>query len=719
MDKHIPILKRLLQHLDLGQYGQNTEGGHLQEAAQWALNDATFLLHKYEITALRPVLETLKGGTSIHYIKPKKLSTDLAMPLDAPPENLQSYLSQFKQALKEAKDEQLLSTLEVWASSIATSSKFNDLSLFDFIRATVGIAACLETGTKKLRLAGGSVSGIQTYLYDIISKNAAKLLKGRSFYLQLLTDSLLDELLHDFDLTPCHIVYSSGGGFYVFMPDTEGVVERFTQFKQAISEKVYQRHKTNLFVEFALTESFNADEPINTLWDNLFTSLNKQKTQRLTSTPKLLDDFFNPVELGGTRDKDPITNEEFNDEDNIASLLDGTRVLLSTKQQIELGRDLRNATYWVTSDTQIGTQVATLKDPLGKFHYLEKELPKGDLSGKRILTINETDSVFPFVFYGGNRFPVFQFDKKDDKGKTIHYKGEIMPYDALIDGEGFTRLGILRMDIDGLGAIFSEKEKIQSATYGLNWTRYIAVSRCLDNFFKGYLNVLQAPHQDSSLIIYSGGDDLFLVGRWDTILTLAETIYEKFKAWSCGNLNISGGVQLLPNKFPVMQGANMTDAAEKAAKNHKFETNTEGVEIFDKNAITLFGVPLNWETEYPKVKALQELIFDFIQQDKLTRSFIGKVNMHAEAQNAYLTKRVKTPKWLWVMAYDFARLSERTKDSKARDFINDMKDASVTDREKGSDKKIKSKYPFLTLLQLASRWAELRNRALQENNSEN
>ena len=64
----------------------------------------------------------------------------------------------------------------------------NDLKLpvdhIDFIKMSVGIAECLKNGNGNLRLAGGSLSGIQSYLYEIVSKNAARLLKGRSFYIQ-------------------------------------------------------------------------------------------------------------------------------------------------------------------------------------------------------------------------------------------------------------------------------------------------------------------------------------------------------------------------------------------------------------------------------------------------------------------------------------------------------------------------------------------------------
>lgn len=724
LSNHIPILKSLLNQLGLLSFNNHTEGGQrLNEAAQWALNDSTFSIGKYEVTALCPVLETLKRGNSAHFINPKRLSTDLGMPIMTPPNNLSNYFSDFKKALEDVKnkDEQLLTTLEVYASSVAINAKYNDLSLFDFIRSTVGIAACLEQGNGKLRLLSGSISGIQSYLYEIISKNAAKLLKGRSFYIQLLTDSLLEEVLDKFDLSLCHVVYSSGGGFYVLIPDTEGVQDEFDNFKEGISKQLYAKHKMSLFAELTITKPFGFPylEPINQIWDCLFEDLGKLKYKRLQGNNDLLNDFFGFIEVGGTstEKRDPITNDEMKDTDEKGELF-GTKMLKITKQQIELGKDLRGANYWISSKQRIGNKTETIQDPFGKFHYLEQQIPRGDLRNASITAINNTDDYFPFTFYGGNNFPT--------DPKTGYAKG----FDELIENENFKRLAILRMDVDGLGAIFSGD--INTKTYSLNWVRYTSVSRSLDQFFKGYLNELQKPYRETSVIIYSGGDDLFVVGKWDDVLALSEEIHLKFKDWSCGNLTLSGGIVLLPNKFPVMQGAKLADDVEKKAKNHEIKPLTEGDAGLKKNAITLFDTPLRWDTEFKIVKDIFLVLNKLIDDKKLDKSFLGKIYIHSERQKAYdaTQKELKdakkenrkpssyfnefSPAWRWTMAYDMTRYRDNVRDEKAKNFIDEIKTACFTDRYEGNA--LHSKHSFLTLLQLATRWVELTYRSKKNNN---
>ncbi|MCB0642895.1 MAG: hypothetical protein KDC44_14705, partial [Phaeodactylibacter sp.] len=65
------------------------------------------------------------------------------------------------------------------------------ISFYDFAKSLAGIAVSLYEGEAENRnapllLIGGDLSGIQDFIYDIVSKTAAKNLKGRSFYLQLL-----------------------------------------------------------------------------------------------------------------------------------------------------------------------------------------------------------------------------------------------------------------------------------------------------------------------------------------------------------------------------------------------------------------------------------------------------------------------------------------------------------------------------------------------------
>lgn len=102
----------------------------------------------------------------------------------------------------------LLSLMEQSLSQIpaATNVKHPDISLFDHLRITAAIGEGLflyhqtkgdlesakykDAKSAKWKLVCGDFSGIQKFIYKITSKGAAKGLRGRSLYIQLLCDAV-------------------------------------------------------------------------------------------------------------------------------------------------------------------------------------------------------------------------------------------------------------------------------------------------------------------------------------------------------------------------------------------------------------------------------------------------------------------------------------------------------------------------------------------------
>ena len=90
------------------------------------------------------------------------------------------------------------------------------------------------------------------------------------------------------------------------------------------------------------------------------------------------------------------------------------------------------------------------------------------------------------------------------------------------------------------------------------------MSRQLSLFFKYELNHLLENYQITT--IYSGGDDLFLIGAWDDIIEASVYINDKFKKFTLGKLTMSAGVGMFSGKYPVSKMAFETGLLEEAAK---------------------------------------------------------------------------------------------------------------------------------------------------------
>lgn len=158
------------------------------------------------------------------------------------------------------------------------------------------------------------------------------------------------------------------------------------------------------------------------------------------------------------------------------------------------------------------------------------------LNSTEFLHENYNNCSFGFKFSGGAGYV------KDTQDTPLNFS------DLANDSKGLKRMGILRMDVDNLGLIFTK-----GLGKGGSVSRVTALSRYLTLFFSGYLNTLcqQDKYREKILIVYSGGDDLFVVGAWDKVIELAEEINREFREFTCHNpsFTLSGGIAMTGEKI--------------------------------------------------------------------------------------------------------------------------------------------------------------------------
>jgi CRISPR-associated protein Csm1 len=674
----------------------------------------------------------------------------------------------------------LLFLLEKYAVTIPSSTQhLPDVSLYDHLKSTAAIALCLhdyiaETNqltTLSIRpdeaplvLIGGDLSGIQAFIYDIIGRSAAKNLKGRSFYLQLMVDSIVQYLLDGLKLHRANIVYSSGGGFYLLAPNTRFTREILPALQQEIAAKLRNEQGVGLYLaidcQLVTQQQVYGKDKNNTIgavWAGLTEKLAAQKKRRFAQTLATVDYdyFFDPGEVGGESrgSRDAITSEEFRRDpktgereknypigpaDNEEEL--NQRVRKPTFEQIRLGRTLRETIqyvvkssqpikYWEPDERTFDIETDRFFEPLnlGQFYYFigEKQLDKfknqakGSVDNVLIQSVNSAEisgfqlagnnQAYGFTFYGGNTIP------RDGKGEPKYFE-ELAGSESL----NFKRLGILRMDVDNLGFLFKNGFSASKRTF----SRYSTLSRSLDYFFKGYLNHIResdADFREYTFILYAGGDDLFIVGKWDVTIRFAQRIQTEFAAWTCGSnrLSISGGVAIVPPKFPIAKAADQSAEEEKRAKNHDTK-DQDGKTIAEKSSISLFGTPLGWGAPWQLTNGLSEWQIVTELKDDLKRHIGGEKNIPKSLISKISTlytmqqeqaKNGQNPSWRWLSAYDLGRARERAKSKAAQDFFDQLKTDLFTNRTYKGKPLTGTNYDFLTLLNVAARWAELEMRS--------
>lgn len=630
--------------------------------------------------------------------------------------------------------ETLLNLLFKYTTCIPASTiNFSDVSLYDHLKTTAALAVCLydvrqseEKPENPFLLIGADLSGIQSYIYQVVSKYAGKNLKGRSFYLRILSDSIVRFLLKELGLFQANVVYNSGGGFYMIAPDTTATKTRLEKAVKKIEQQLFKIHGTALFVAIdSVSVSKDAlmhasGEDLQKVWKELFEKREQKKCAKFASQiEEHYEAFFMPIEHDDTVGRDVVTGEDFLPGEKYVSEGELKPLKQITKDQIVLGRVLRESEIMVISTEPIAYWAdKKMIEPGGLgFHYyflqkedlhaMQKQLRASadkvsviTLNGKNgncdfMSKIDGINNIYGLEFYGGNEIGEKEMPTFEEMCNKHIAK------------DAFKRLGVLRMDVDNLGQIFQQGILPERATL----SRYAALSRSFDYFFSGYLNTIWKENfPEQSFIIYSGGDDVFIVGSWEITIKIAERIRNDFKQFTCENpvFSLSGGIAIVSPKYPIMKGAEESDGEEKRAKGHQNFGQT-------KNSVSFMGMPLNWEREFPQVQSLKDEIVAANAKNQLPKSFISKILSHlanAEMEN----HKIKAIKTYWMITYDLSRMCSRISDLSVRNMINCCKTEVCTNNGSLNGQPIETNYHLLELWAMACRWAELGIRQKSSNN---
>ena len=115
---------------------------------------------------------------------------------------------------------------------------------FKLLAALVAASGYEEQPADSFTLVAGDFPGIQDFIYTITSKGAAKGLRGRSFFLQLLGDAVVRALLAHLGLPWLNVVYVAGGNFLLLAP--AGVAEAVRERGKSINEKLLDHFRGDI-----------------------------------------------------------------------------------------------------------------------------------------------------------------------------------------------------------------------------------------------------------------------------------------------------------------------------------------------------------------------------------------------------------------------------------------------------------------------------------------
>ena len=480
-----------------------------------------------------------------------------------------------------------------------------DVSLYDHLRLTAAIAHALwlyhggspsvedlRRDGEKFLLVVGDLGGIQGHIYRIAGAETgvggvAKRLRARSLEVSLAAETLALGILRQIGLTPLNRIMGAGGKFYLLLPNTEEAGKVLEEAQEAWGRWALGRGGS--LVPHLAHLPFRGEDfrDFASLLRRLHGELARAKLRPfpfLRSTEEAMGEPLRPCAACGLR---PALKDEPGSLCGDCQREKEVGGLLPKRDRVGFFPEEAPRPFFAFPGLK-----AALEAGPGAFHAFRAGLDFAPwpLSSEvkpllghlpRVAHALRVKGVSLADYTAWARKEGFLEEGEEGGEERVLTFGEL----AALSG-GAPYLGALMLDADRMGEAFAtgfQREGRDLATP----SRLAALSRTLEVFFAAeVLALIQNPGLYAERLgwdnleasrkgerypliysVYSGGDDLFLLGPWNVLLDFAldlERLYALFTRHE--GLTLSGGFVLAGPSLPIPGLSRLLTRAEKAAK---------------------------------------------------------------------------------------------------------------------------------------------------------
>lgn len=594
-----------------------------------------------------------------------------------------------------------------------------DSSLYDHSKMTAALASAMylyHSGTntldidkikdyqdKKFLIVNGNFYGIQSFIFSeggSTGKAGAKLLRGRSFAVSLLSELAADMLCRELGLTPASVILNAAGKFTIIAPNLQVARDKIRLVEEKINDWLIEMYYGETSFGFSSIEASCDDFTINRfdkLWENLSGISERKKYRKID------------LEKHGGAVKDYL--EGFNNDLNkklcpfcgkrpSSLVVEGDKLLGEEKSacticrdHIYIGTNLVKTKRLAVTTINADIHGDKLKEPVfgeyqvsldvsGKMSELSRGgnlLKYWDISGTvngiiakevtakfingyvpKYTDKDETEDMLERLLHGSKsekkKNELFD-DIKNGNPKTLHHIAK-MALNRNQDSErktkqkftGIEALGVMKADIDNLGLLFACGIKKN------NLSRMATLSRQTNHYFSIYLPYLLSTKEDFSDIytVFAGGDDLFLIGPWNRIIDFTSDTNKSFKEYVCNNshVSISAGICINKPDEPVRAVSEKSEHAVKKSKGNQ------------RDSVTIFDETVKWK-EFGELQGIKSIIELWLSRGYINNAMLFRMNHFlnmAKQEKALLTEKraidfdeMECLKWKSMFKYNLAR----------------------------------------------------------------
>lgn len=517
-------------------------------------------------------------------------------------------------------------------------------SLYEHSRLTAALALCFKRSEgRRFTIIVGDVGGIQRFVYgQRVYRQALKSLRGRSAYISFLSDAVAKHILVTLDLPPFNLVFSGGGHFMIVAPLLKS--EERERLVKEINRFLIGRHKGALrmylgFADVDLDRDLRSPSDQKGMWDLIRSKIEEAQAdaRRRKEQPflEVFQEFYGELFDATVSSENMVCEscgvgiERESDARRVGEGDDALTVCKICFGLVELAKMIARATYlveiWVEegSVTQLDEWQMAIDfthDGLRVSYYLaasDTEL-KAFLrllsSGTRvrlrqvwIKTINSTDFLRLQDVIGDfvQTVPVALGFTLLAQRTPLDEQGNIMTFDELASrSDGSREIGYLKLDLDGMGTLFRERAD--------RFSVLATMSQIVAFVMEGVVERLVRESSEHLYLIYSGGDDLLIVGPWSETVEFAARLEEELRCFfGASKPTATCAVLIEDPRTPVRIATEELDRLMSGAKSRK-------------DCVSLEGEVMGWEVFREVLRVAQSWAED-IQTRRLSRSLVFKV----------------------------------------------------------------------------------------------
>ncbi len=537
----------------------------------------------------------------------------------------------------------------MWCIPDFTGSTNTDISLYNHLKDVAGISHAIyksdNEGTK-LNLIIGDLPGIQKYIFNVAYKKPAKVLRGRSIFVQILTRQFATIILNELGLTDANLIMLAGGKFYILAQNSNDFKEKFDKAKDDIEHiliknfnyqlsfsAAYETFDYKLLMEKDKEKRRTFGDVIDKASYNLLLKRNQQFENILFEK----DDFDENQFILTDRYIEP--NKE-SDSNSIKCAVTGFPIRRGFDKKMPDSENNELVDRQVFNEIKIGTEapqsnVVVVFDneysTVKKVKTIKNYKPEKDdiriLLNPDLDELIEKKNIKKDILRNTQIIEVANYSTWDEK------ENHVMDFEDIEDkNNGAKYLTLIKGDIDNLGLIMSSGLVDDDNDYTAI-SRTTTLSNHLKYFFSFSLNGFLKDWNEGKIksefdgnttdqkvyTVFAGGDDLMLISPQSSSLKLLYELNKTFNDFVCENpeVHISYSLTNFKHNTPIRIVADMAEENQSEVKNYFKSKNiieklNSEVDIFhaekDKAGTLLFNTNIKNELQNDLLKYRKNLI---------------------------------------------------------------------------------------------------------------